>query len=300
MRGPAPIAAIVVHFYGGDALTRCLASLARGSRAPDRIAVVDNGSASGWREALKAAHPGVRVIVPDRNRGFAGALPGELAELAEGGALLILNQDVELERECLDRLAAALERSGAAIACPTVLGPDGRIGSQGGDLDLWTGRVKDRARGAPPGPATTPFEVGYAPGAAMLVRASDWRAAGGMDPEYFMYFEDADLAARLRRLGRSVICVPEATCRHSRSSSAGPEDGAFQSYFRLRNRARFVRRNGTALARAGFTALVLPCLLARDALRYAARGRLAAYREVWRGLADLERAPRPPAPEHGR
>src|SRR5262249_4597804 len=174
----------------------------------------------GWRESLKSAFPGVEVITLDRNHGFAGALTGDLADLASGGALLILNQDVELERDCLARLVAVLDQSGAAIASPTVLGADGRVASQGGDLDLWTGRVRDRGRGAAPrGFGGAPLEVGFAPGAAMLVRAADWRAAGGMDPAYFMYFEDADLGARLRRLGRSVICVPEATCRHAGSAS---------------------------------------------------------------------------------
>src|SRR5262249_19604381 len=77
MSGPAPVAAIVVHYFGGDALTRCLASLACGSRVPERITVVDNGSEPGWRESLKSEFPGVEVITLDRNHGFAGALTGD-------------------------------------------------------------------------------------------------------------------------------------------------------------------------------------------------------------------------------
>ena len=57
------------------------------------------------------------------------------------------------------------------------------------------------------------FEVPYLSGCCLLVRASAYKAAGGFDPAYFLYLEDADLSRRLRLLGRCVH-LPVAAVTH--------------------------------------------------------------------------------------
>ncbi len=90
----------------------------------------------------------------------------------------------------------------------------------------WAGRLGDAPR-----PDDGPREVGFASGAAMVVRRAAWDAAGGFDPDYFMYGEDLDLCLRLRLAGCGVGIVPAArssstTTRSPRATTSGSTSSA--------------------------------------------------------------------------
>ena len=60
-----------------------------------------------------------------------------------------------------------------------------------------------------------PFEVPFLAGAVMMVRRAAALSSGGLfDPDYFMFFEDADLSIRLRRAGYMLAMVPAASAEH--------------------------------------------------------------------------------------
>jgi GT2 family glycosyltransferase len=63
--------------------------------------------------------------------------------------------------------------------------------------------------------------VGFASGAALLVRREAWDAAGGFDERYFMYGEDLDLALRLRLAGWGIGVAPAARVAHDYSFVKG-------------------------------------------------------------------------------
>ena len=85
MPEPLRISVVIPHLNDPAALARCLAALAAGTRQPDEITVVDNGSAQP-PQAVCAAHPGVRLLVepmpgpgPARNAGAAASSGDVLA-----------------------------------------------------------------------------------------------------------------------------------------------------------------------------------------------------------------------------
>ena len=51
-------------------------------------------------------------------------------------------------------------------------------------------------------------------GAALLVRATDWRASGGLDSRFFAHMEEIDLCWRLRTMGKSIVCVSASSAYH--------------------------------------------------------------------------------------
>ena len=51
-------------------------------------------------------------------------------------------------------------------------------------------------------------------GAALMVRASDWQASGGLDSRFFAHMEEIDLCWRLRTMGRDIVCIPSSTAYH--------------------------------------------------------------------------------------
>jgi rhamnopyranosyl-N-acetylglucosaminyl-diphospho-decaprenol beta-1,3/1,4-galactofuranosyltransferase len=243
----APLAAVIVSRDGRADLLALLDALAAQVHPGDAVLVVDNASADGTPEAVRA-RPGVRLLAGETNLGYAGgAARGLAAVLAEGFPLaLLLNQDVLPEPGALDALrAAAAARPGAGAFQPLLLSAadPARVDSRG--IRVLRGlRMRDDGAGSPA--AAAPRADGPifgACGAAILLRAEALRAAGLPDPELFLLFEDVDLAFRLRAEGREAILVPGARFLHRRGVSARPGPA-------LPDRARrfFLHRNGAALA----------------------------------------------------
>jgi GT2 family glycosyltransferase len=119
MTSPPRISVIIPHLNQPAHLARCLASLAAGTRRPDEVVVVDNGSAE-LPHAVIAAHPGVQLLSePEpgpgraRNRGIA-ATTGEI--------LAFIDADCQADRAWLAAAEAAMADPGALI-----LGGDVRI-----------------------------------------------------------------------------------------------------------------------------------------------------------------------------
>ena len=54
-----------------------------------------------------------------------------------------------------------------------------------------------------------PASVFWATGAALMVRRSDWNAAGGLDARFFAHMEEVDFCWRLKARGRGVVCRKE-------------------------------------------------------------------------------------------
>jgi GT2 family glycosyltransferase len=145
----------------------------------------------------------------------------------------------------------------------------------------------DRGRGAEAARFDREEDVFGACGAAALYRAEALRAVArpGEAPfaeRFFMYYEDVDLAWRLRRAGWRTRYVPAAECLHVRGGSGA--DAAFVEYHLVRNRLWLSARN----ARGRELARDLPGLLAFQAakmLQAAWRPHLrAALADAWRGL----------------
>src|SRR6185436_948902 len=96
----------------------CLASLERATLDGVTIVVVDNGSRDGTVEAVRMAHPTVRIVALEENRGFAGGCnAGIRAALDAGaGAVLLLNNDTEVAPDFLAPLLGVLNRWPRAAA----------------------------------------------------------------------------------------------------------------------------------------------------------------------------------------
>lgn len=113
------ISVVIPHLNQPEALARCLASLAAGTRRPDEIIVVDNGS-HALPQAICAAHPGVTLLHepmpgpgPARNRGIAAA---------SGDVLAFIDADCLADPAWLEAAAQAM-----ADPAATILGGDVRI-----------------------------------------------------------------------------------------------------------------------------------------------------------------------------
>jgi GT2 family glycosyltransferase len=247
------IAVVVVNWNGRQLLDSCLESLYREPQPADLVIVVDNGSADDSVAHLGTAWPAAQVLSLGRNLGVAaGNNAGIRAALAAGARhVLLLNNDAELCPGALGALAEALTNAGPdlwAVAPKIVYRRDpSRIWSAGGEFNWWRGVSRDRGTDElDRGQYNEPADIDYANTCCLLVRADAFRTVGLMDEAYYMYYDDSDFAARLRRCGGRIRYIPAACVLHdvqasSQRGSVGPSP--FALYYSTRNRARFIRRN---------------------------------------------------------
>ena len=224
------LAIIIVSYNARHDLERCLDSLASAPPTNSEIVVVDNASTDGSAGAVRD-HPHVRLIQMPTNQGFAAANNvGIRATSSE--LVLLLNSDTIVPKGAVDLLVSALlSHPEVAIAGPRLVDGEGRVelsfGSMIGPLVEWRRQrlMRALARQEPWAvslvAALTRDECypDWVSGACLLVRRRDAEAVGLLDERYFMYTEDVDFCAAVRRLGRRVLFTPSAQVVHLRGRS---------------------------------------------------------------------------------
>jgi GT2 family glycosyltransferase len=241
----ADLSIIIVSFNARADLERCLASLhAPPPRMRSEIVVVDNGSADGSVEAARR-WPDVQVIENRDNLGFAAA--NNIGIRATTGTIvLLLNSDTSIPAGALDGLMAILDaRPDVAVVGPRLVDGNGRtelsFGRMIGPFAELGRKLLGRAyeRGLWPAGSIvrrltakerTPDWVS---GACLMVRRTDAEAVGLLDERYFMYTEDVDFCAAIRRRGRRILFTPSVEIVHLRGRSVRAAPGAtFAAYRR--------------------------------------------------------------------
>lgn len=222
-------AAVVVAYESGPLLADCVTALLADDSAggSPEVVVVDNGSHDGSIERLEARHPGVAVLRPGANLGYARAANlGTAATIAP--IVAVINPDAVVApgagAAVLARFAAD---PGLGALGPRILEPDGSVYPSARRVPSTRDAIGHAVLGSirPDNAATrryreldadpdVPREVDWVSGAAVWLRRDALDAIGGWDEGYFMYVEDVDLCWRLGRAGWTVAYEPAATVTH--------------------------------------------------------------------------------------
>jgi hypothetical protein len=195
------------------------------------------------RDALTAP-PGVEVVVNERPKGF-GANHNAAFQRCRTTYFCVVNPDVRLNMDPFPVLLSALEaRGNAGVAGPQVCDPDGHTEDSARRFPTVLRLLRKLLPGArgPDYPATGgPAVVDWVAGMFMLFRSEAFRAAGGFDERFFLYYEDVDICRRLGSLGHGALYVPEATVIHDarRESRRNPRRMAIHAASALRYLTRW-------------------------------------------------------------
>ena len=226
------VAIIIVSFNTRAALETCLRSLHDPAPVADRnIVVVDNGSEDGSVDAVRADWPRVRVIEAGGNIGYARA-NNMAIRATDSDLLLLLNSDTIVPKGAVDCLVAQLRtRPDTGIIGPRLVDPEGRLELSYGRMLGPLNEINQKLRGVLlkrqiPVLATC-IQRGtkrvrytdWVSGACLLVHRRDAVAAGLLDERFFLYGEDVDFCAAVRRLGRRVLFTPDVDVIHARGRS---------------------------------------------------------------------------------
>jgi GT2 family glycosyltransferase len=255
----------------------------------DQLIVVDNDSRDGTRELLSRRFPDVDVLALPRNEGFAAAV-NRAARVARHETLVLLNDDCVCEPGFVPTLAAALAPATSVVMAAGVLTEPGTatIDSAGIELDE-TLLVFDYLNGEPLARAfDAPAPIGPCGAAAAFDRAA-YLDAGGFDERFFAYWEDVDLALRLRAIGGVCRLAPTARARHAHSATLG-SGSREKNYLTGFGRGYMLRTWGVARGRRIAAVAVRDsaiCLgqLVIDRTGAGIRGRV----EGWRAAGDRPR-----------
>ena len=204
------------------------------------VIVVDDGSSDETRRAEEIVS-GVRVVRHEAAQGFVAAC-NDGAAAARGELIVFLNNDTEVTAGWLDELAGGFERfPDVGLTGAKLIYPDGRLQEAGGIV--WgTGDPWNAGRGGDPDHPmwNYPREADYLSGAAIMIRRSTWDEVGGFGPEWApAYFEDTDLAFKVRASGRRVVYVPTAEVYHFEGQTAGTDKAEGTKRFQEVNRPKF-------------------------------------------------------------
>jgi len=276
---PPSVSAVVLAYLDEPWLERSVRALLASTGVTVEVVVVDNGCTTGAVDRL-AAEPGVVVVRPGRNLGFAGGCDAGAAA-ATGEVLALVNCDAVAAPGALAALAAVAAEPSVGVATASVRlaeDPD-RLNTAGNPLH-YLGLVWSGGFGQPAAAYPDRREVALASGAACALRRELWEELGGFAPEYFAYHEDAELSWRCRQRGLSVLYVPDAVVVHRYEFSRT----ATKQYLLERNRWLFL----LTLFEARTLLLAAPALLAFEVavtLLAAVQGWLPAKVRGWVWLA---------------
>jgi GT2 family glycosyltransferase len=280
-----------------DLLRLCLRSVTHNATRHIQIIVVDDGSAGAAVSRLAGESAGVTVLRNDHPMGFAvAANRGILA--ARGDVIQLLNDDTEVEPRWDQVAITQFADPTVGSVAPLVLrGPPGPgvpvIDSAGDEYDRG-GFARKRGHGEPlTDRFREPCEVFGASASSAFYRADVLRAVGGFPESFGAYFEDVDLAWRIRRAGFRCVYEPRSVVWHRVGSSYGKRRALVER--QSQNEERVYWRNVPGVWRA------MPrhvAVLAAKAVRRVregtlvpwAVGRLRAFAEVpglLRGRAEF-------------
>lgn len=193
--------------------------------------VVDNRSCPHSMARRLRRWKGVSLRRWGRNRGFARAV-NEGCRLSRGPWILLLNPDITLSNSFLTSVLALAEELSANEPRTGIVGF--RLEHEDGTFQLSSGRyptLGSTLAGLFRPRATRKYRrirrqhrspVPWVSGCCLLIRRDCFRDLGGLDEDYFLYYEDVDLCRRARRRGWSVWYDPALTAIHHRPLHCRP------------------------------------------------------------------------------
>jgi len=268
------VAAIVASYNTRDFTRVALLSLKKSEYPLSQIIVVDNASVDGSVEMVAQEFPEVRLIKNQTNVGFARACNQGIALCTTETYIWLVNSDAEVHPQTLTTLVAYLDHhKRVGMLGPVLYYPDGSLQSSGGFFpsffnvfryllpiaSLFPQAFRKRLRDMALYPQVIPeegFVVDYATGAACVLRKNALEDVGVLAEEYFMYFEETDLAWRMHQKQWEVRIIPTPPVVHVYGGSYKRKHDPKRLHIFLRSLSLFVQKNYHGVSRLSILFLI--------------------------------------------
>ena len=236
---------VILNWNGLEDTLLCLEYVKRLDYKNFEIILVDNGSSDQEKNKLKTVK-GIKYIDLPKNLGFTGGHIEGLKK-ANGEFILLLNNDVVIQKDYLKNAVSIFNDDSVAVVGGRSYYWDdkNKINNESNefysylDVDPYTGEtpMKNSDSGANQ-------IVNTVSGSAVVVRRSVVDRVGYIDNQFFAYYEETDLFARLKRAGYKIIYSPNLRIWHRNGASSGLNEGSYFFFYQIfRNRFVFAIRN---------------------------------------------------------
>jgi GT2 family glycosyltransferase len=246
---------IIVNYKTPRLLYNCIESIyAQTNNESFEIIVVDNHSEDNSKDLITNAFTKVRWIQLDYNAGFARANNAGIRS-AQGDILLLLNSDTINVSGAIQNCVHKFRSSGYIACGVQLLNADGTPQISGnyfitgglnnllplpyiGNVLKWMGNFLHVKKPNVPD-AKTDVEVDWINGAFLMIKTSVINVAGLMDEDFFLYAEEAEWCARLRKHGKLVIYGEYKVIHLQGESSNATFQSEGKGYYNLYDRKGF-------------------------------------------------------------
>jgi len=248
----SPTVSIIIPVYNQFAYTyNCLRSIFRYSGEISYEVLLADDCSDDLTENVKDIIKGIRVIRTADNLKFLKNC-NQAAKQARGKYLLFLNNDTQVQKNWLAPLVELMEKHPeAGLTGSKLVYPDGSLQECGGIL--WKdGSAWNYGHGR--NPALPEFcyvkECDYISGASIMIRRDLWDRLGGFDESFApAYYEDSDLAFRVRASGFKVMVQPESVVVHFEGKSNGTDVNEGIKAYQIKNAETFHKKWENVLTR---------------------------------------------------
>ena len=230
-------AACIVYYQDQDSLNNLLNCLEAQTLKPTNVYIADNDS----KEPIKinAFSFPVKVSRLNENKGFAGGANVAITEAIKNdfSNLILLSQDVLLEKDSAEKLIAELNIS-KGIVFPTMINRNtNSIFSKGGKISKFWGSIKLATQ-------YVPKNADWADGSCLAFTSDLFKSVNGLNEKFYMYFEDVDFCLKAKSKGFNLTHV---------STIASQTPNGPSSLMRSRNSVFLARRTGSSLFMSSVT-----------------------------------------------
>jgi N-acetylglucosaminyl-diphospho-decaprenol L-rhamnosyltransferase len=240
-RIPMRLAVVTVNYCcAPEILSRLEATASKIGRAGGEWWIVDNKSPDSSADLIRAGIANVRnvhLIAAEKNGGFGygnnQVINRVLSGKIEAEYLYFLNPDAAPEQGSIEAMVRYLdEEPNVGVVGSGLLNGDGshtdsmfRFPSFWSEIDsaLAFGPVSQLLRGRRQslGNLNESGPVDWVAGTSFMARADVFRAVGGFDEDFFLYWEEVELCHRIKQAGFAVHALPTAKVLHVGGATTG-------------------------------------------------------------------------------
>ncbi|MFC0425675.1 glycosyltransferase family 2 protein [Chryseobacterium scophthalmum] len=244
------IAVAILNWNGKNWLQKFLPSVIRFSEEAE-IYVIDNHSTDDSVDFLKQNFPTVKIVINDKNYGFAGGYNEGLKKI-NAEYYCLLNSDVEVTENWINPVLNLFEKDPSIAAIqPKILSFNNKnyfefAGAAGGLIDnlgypYCRGRVFDDVE-EDKGQYDDETEIFWASGCCFFIRSKDFWEQNGFDQRFFAHQEEIDLCWRLINSGKKIFYTGKSEVYHVGGGTLNKQS-AQKTYLNIRNNLSMMLKN---------------------------------------------------------
>lgn len=240
-----PLVSIIIPVYNQYNYTMlCLWSILNNTFGVTYEVIIADDCSTDETRNIQEFVANIRVVRTDKNMRFLKNC-NNAAKYARGKYILFLNNDTQVLHNWLRPLVDLIESSPSiGMVGSKLVYPDGTLQEAGGIIWNDAGGMN---YGRNSNPKFDQYnyvkDVDYISGASIMLSRDLWQQMGGFDETFApAYYEDTDLAFRIRQMGLRVVYQPLSEVVHFEGKSNGTDTGSGQKHYQVVNRTKFLEK----------------------------------------------------------